>query len=303
MAKNVELEKLLEGLTLTDEEKKVVEGVYGKPENLEVASRRYLRRDEGTRLTQEAATAKAEAEALRLRSDEEIRKSEAHMQAMSEWETGKLAEFTTKEQALEAERLRFRAALLNGGIDPESEEGKRLAADNAAKPPAAFDYKQADAKYLDRDTAKVLADVAVTLPLAMAGIQARHRKLFGADADADWAGFQAIAKDNLLKKSIPVDQTAEEFFKFGEKEEAAKAATLEARLRSEIDEEYRTKYQQAQLSGQQVVRDPNDRLFTQEFAERTKDSKQTEAAEDKTALDHFLTVNAELERSGIRMEH
>lgn len=302
--KKVGIEALLDGLTLTPEEKAVFESAYGKPENLVIAERRYLRRDEGTRLAQQAQQAEEDRKAALAEAEESKRVSDAHMQSLGEWEQGKQREFAVKEAALEAERLRFREQLLAGGIDPNSAEGIRLAADNARRAdPPPTDSKEFDKKYLSIDMAKEIAGTALDLPFKMPLIMARHQELYGT-SKADWNGFQEVARVNLLTKNIPVEQTAEQFFKFGERELALKAEADEARINTEVENRFNTRMSELKLPGnaQFVAPDPNDTLFSETFPEKTKrvDPNAPATADE---MNHFLKVNEELANNGVRMEY
>lgn len=299
----VDVAKLMEGMVFADDAQKAAfEAILANPTNAETASRRYLRREEGSRLAAETVAAKAQVE-------EEKRLSANHMAAMNEWQTTREAELKTEAQA---EITRYKTELTARGINPDSVLGKQLQDDNlqtrGLPPPApAYDKAAMSKDFIDRDTAQVLATTAIDLPLEMARIQAEYRQLFG-DVPADWATVGDKAKANIISGKYQtvreaVNATAEEAWKVSEVREQKKTEALRAQIEGEMKSKYEEMLAKANLPGFQAPTyvDPNSMVFTKEFAEKTKVGGGSEDPNFNEAKEDFLRVNAELEAAGVPM--
>lgn len=299
---NVEVAKLMEGMIFADDAQKAAfEAILANPTNAETASRRYLRREEGSRLAAETAAAKAEVE-------REKKFSADHMAAMGEWQTSREAELKTEAQA---EVTRFKTELKARGIDPDSLLGQNLQNQNLQNqglnpPPLAYGKAEMSKDFIDRGTAQVLATTAIDLPMEMARLQAERRELFG-DAPVDWAAIGDKAKANIISGKFQsvrdaVNATAEEVWKVSEVRETKKTEALRAQIEGEMKSKYEEMLAKANLPGFQTPTyvDPNSMVFTKEFAEKTK----VGGGDDphfQEAKDDFLRVNAELEAAGTPM--
>lgn len=300
---NVDVAKLMEGMVFADDAQKAAfEAILANPTNAETASRRYLRREEGSRLAADAAAARAETE-------KEKKLSADHMAAMSEWQTSREAEL--KEEAT-AEVTRFKTELKAKGIDPDSLLGQSMQDRNLENrgltPPApAYDKAAMSKDFIDRGTAQVLATTAIDLPLEMARLQAERRELFG-DAPVDWGAIGDKAKANIISGKYQtvreaVNATAEQEWKVSEVRETKKTEALRAQIEGEFKSKYEELLAKQNLPGFQTPAyvDPNDKVFTKEFAEKTKVGGGSEDPNFNEAKDDFLRVNAELEAAGVPM--
>lgn len=290
----VDIDKQMEGLTFaSDEEKagfrKILEA------NSETFSRRYLRREEGSRLAQAKTDAERKAQQLEQDIAREKQISNDHLAAIEDW----------KREQLEAAQLEavenFKTQLKAKGIDPDSALGLSLQQQQIPQPvaPKPEDLeKQFRGKFLDIDTARSLAQVSMDLPLKMPVIMDRYRALYG-DTPADWSGFQARAKDGLMK-GVDVDATAEEFFKFSEKQKEKETADLRKQIETEMETQFQERLAKMQIPGAQgqVNIAADDPLFSAEFAAKATDSEQSK---DADARNDFMAVHAQLEQAGVSM--
>lgn len=299
----VDVAKLMEGMVFADDAQKAAfEAILANPTNAETASRRYLRREEGSRLAAETAAAKAQVE-------EEKRLSANHMAAMNEWQASREAELKTEAQA---EVTRFKTELKAKGIDPDSLLGQNLQNQNLQNqglqtPPPTYGKAEMSKDFVNLSTAQALATTALDLPMEMARLQAERRELFG-DAPVDWAAIGDKAKANIISGRFQtvrdaVNATAEEVWKVSEVRETKKTETLRAQIEGEMKSKYEDLLAKANLPGMNspVYVDPNENVFSKEFAEKTKIGGGGEDPHFQEAKDDFLRVNAELESAGVPM--
>lgn len=298
----VDVAKLMEGMVFADDAQKAAfEAILANPTNAETASRRYLRREEGSRLAAETAAAKAQVE-------EEKRLSANHMAAMNEWQTTREAELKAEAQE---EVTRFKAELTARGINPDSILGQQMQTQNLQNqglqtPPPAYGKAEMSKDFVNLSTAQALATTALDLPMEMARLQAERRELFG-DAPVDWSVIGDKAKANIISGKFAtvrdaVNATAEQEWRVSEVRETKKTEALRAQIEGEYKSKYEDMLAKQNLPGFQTPAyvDPNQSVFTKEFAEKTKigggdDPHFEEAKQD------FLRVNAELEAAGVPM--
>jgi len=293
----VEIEKLMEGLAFgSDDERKAFEKVLSNQANLELHSRRYLRREEGTRLTQAKEQAERDAAAAKAEAEREKQVSIDHMESMRAWQEEE--KIRLKSEAQE-EVTRFKTELRARGIDPDGVVGRELQDKNLETFRKAEPVKNdPDPRYLGIDMARSLAQTAIDLPLQMPVIMDRYRQLYG-EQQADWSGFQEQARANLMK-GVDVNTTAEQFFKFSDKQKEAETVALRKQIEGELETQFQERLAKMQIPGAmgQVNVNADDPVFSKEFAEKTKEA---DNSLDQAAREDFMRVNAELEAKGISM--
>ncbi len=295
----------MEGLVFADDaQKKAFEAVLANQQNLETHSRRYLRREEGTKLAQAKETAERAAEQAKREAQERIKSEDDFHASLTTWQQ-------EEKQRLQVEAKgeidRFKATLKASGVDPDSILGQQMQQQNLQQAQQQGlqrefngqpDYTESDKRYLDMGTARTIASTAIDLPLKMPVIMDRVKKLYG-DAPVDWKLFQETAKANLIK-GIDVDDTAEAIFKFSEKQKEQDTAALRAQITSELESQFQERLAKLNIPGaaSPAYVDPNDSIFKPEFADKTKIS---DATQDAAAKEDFLRVHAELAAKGVEM--
>ncbi len=292
MAKVIEKDKLLDGLSLTDEQRTAMDAILGNDANLETFSRRFLRREEGSRLAQEAQAAKDKAE-------REYRESEAYRQTLTEWEQEKIREFTEKEAALR------KPDPANPLLDPLAPSQPQIDVDALRK--------DVSKGMMSLDMAKGLADIAMEVPLHVPRLMAQHQRLYGT-VEADWSKLVPLAKQNLISGKYAdvgaaVDAAAEQAFSFSTKEKELADAAVQAQITKGIEDGVIARMSAMKIPGAELNRAvSDDKLFGSEYAEAamrlTPDATERERTDVvDAAYNDFLRANQELAAQGVHMEH
>lgn len=299
----IEVSKQMEGLTFADEaQRKAFEAVLTA--NEETMSRRYLRREEGTRLAQAKQAAEQAAATALAAVESEKQLSVNHMKALEQW---KVEEAERLKQEASAEVTRFKSELRARGIDPDSITGREMQDRNLDEfrretPPDMTKFRaELGKEFLDVATARSIAQTAIDLPFQTMTVMEEVKQLYGAKP-IDYAGFQEAARTGLMK-GISVKDTAEQFFKLPDVRQEQWTANKEKELRAQLETEYQERMAKMQVPGfaGAVNVQSDDKIFTPEFANQTKGGGNANDPNFNEARDHFLQVNAELAASGTSM--
>ncbi len=284
MAKKVEVEKLLEGLTFgSDEQRQAFESLLADEKNHETLSRRYLRRDEGSRLAQEAQTKIKEA-------DERIKAEDAYHQTLSEFETKIKGDVEAKGK--------YEAYLKSLGLDPaKALAGEVQTVPGAPPPPAVpqFDAAKFDERYVDRNTVAQATKLLIDLPFQLQIVQQKHFELYGKPAPADKL---LEMQQEYVKSGRPFQEIAADSFHFADRTQELAKEQMTKDAEKVAEERFQKLVQEHGLPTPQT-NSPTALVFTNEFAQVTPGANPGQPTQNEIA--RFNEVNAELQKSGTTM--
>jgi hypothetical protein len=247
----VNVNKLLDELGATGEERAQVEKFFAKPEVLAKASdwyenglrqSDYSRKMEGLAATERARLAQIETEEKRLKDTFESLNGQ-FSRAQQEREQAE-----TKAAAMAA-RVKTLAAEWN---IPEAEVGKILEGQPAsapppAAPPASSPAALDPAQFVSRKEYEALANVALKLPQFAAAfpmMRDQHKQLFGSVPD----DFETKILEEARKQERPLPVIWDNLYGVEQKRKEVHDTQIRAEERAKVEAEYKQKYSQGQVT-------------------------------------------------------
>jgi hypothetical protein len=286
MPKTVDPTKLLEGLTLTPEQQAAINAALSVPENHETLSRRFLRREEGTRLAQEAQRSKADAEA-------EMQRAQAFQSELVSWEQQNKPKLTAYETYIK--NLGIPEERVLSGANPNPPAPGQPAGTNPQPPgTAAYDPTLIKKDFVSREEMGLAAKEMVEIPFDLHNISVRHRELYGVEAPAEKL---IEIRGEYLKTGKPLQALAAEAFHFDTRAQELAAQKLEQETTRLAEEKFQKMISERGIPAA-VAAETSSALFSEDFAKSTSSSERAQSTD--AAFAHFQQTNAELDQQGKR---
>lgn len=317
MAKEFNIQDYINSLKLSDEEKKVVEAIFAKEENVAEVKRGWNSVSEGSRLADEARAAaqtaaaeKAEADRLKAEAATELEKSRVWNAKMKEYE-GNVQQTQAERDALAAEKLAYEQYLESIGVEPSFALSGKQPIKPAATPPPPVKADEppapaGDPEFLKRyETFQKQATGAVELladlPFAIDEVHQRHIALYGKPAPNM---MELKAKYLNPQNTRTLMDIAAEDFHFADRQKELDEQALNTRAEQLATEKFEKRMSELHLPSTVIeqIRDSVPVKFASEdFSKNTSRAGEVSAATvpDKD-MEAFLQLDAELAAQGIR---
>lgn len=280
MALIKEVEDLLAGLKLTDEERKQAETLLGSDERQNEIKRGYHGAAETDRLMTQARQAEEAAKLKQTEADEKI----AGWLKWYEEENPKVTQYMTERDAAIQKSTMLSNYLATQGIDPATVPGATVVSPPPPAPSAfSWDEAMKDPKFnehfVPRKEAMETAQTILDINDIQHNLNLRHRKLFGTDIE----DFRTLRTEAMAAKKH-LDIYADEKFGFAKREQELSEKALEERAQKMADEKYQ------QLVSRTGLPQPTNEIgdapiFSDKFADHGTVS---ESEQDRAAVNRAM---------------
>lgn len=328
--KEFDIADYIKSLKLSDDEKKVAEAIFAKPENLAEAKRGWNSVSEGSRLADEArqasataATEKAAADAAKVEAERikaealaETEKNRVWFGKLKEYEDG-VTRTEAERDAFAVEKAAYEAYLESIGVEPSfALSGKQPIKPGTPPPPpgngngneTVFDETKfaellGKQGYVKQSDLQPAAQLMVNLPFELQEVQLRHAELFGKMAPID--KIKALQTAYLARENTrPLMDIAAESFHFADRQKELDEQALNERAEQIATEKFEKRMSELHLPAAVIERIRDDvpvKFASDDFSKNTSRAGEVSAANvsDKD-MEAFLQLDAELAQQGIR---